>query len=276
MTSFDLSQYGDARVAVVIPARDEERTVGAAVSGALPFAHEVHVADGHSSDETAAAARQAGAVVFQDPGRGKGSAVRYSLEIVDADVIVFMDGDGSHDPRDIPRLALPVCRGEADLCVGDRFAGGSEELSISLGQLVRTIGNISMNVAINRRWDTRLADTLNGFRAIRRTAGLAVGMREDRHTIEQEMVMKMLRSGYRVMNVPAHEYPRTYGESHIRIWREWPLFVWCVAKNLLRRDLHPQAVQARESGVVGRAPAVEPIVDRAAPAVAAERASPRP
>src|SRR5262249_40875694 len=149
-----------------------------------------------------------------------------------------------HDVADIPRLASPIARGEADLCVGSRFAGGSDELSVSVGQLVRTIGNVSMNIAINRRWHVRLTDTLNGFRAVRREAALRVALVENKHTIEQEMVMKMLRFGYRVINVPTHEYSRRFGESHIHIWREWPTFVRCVAANLFRRDVR----RGRETG----------------------------
>jgi mannosyltransferase len=225
------------RIAAVILARNEERTIGDAVEGAARYADAVHVMDGHSSDATASIAARTGAVVHLDPGRGKGSAIRRSLEIVDADVLVFMDADGSHDPADIPKLVAPVATGEADLCVGSRFAGGSEELSVSVGQLVRTIGNISMNIAINKRWNIVLTDTLNGFRAIRREHALSVGLVEDTHTIEQEMVMKMLRHGYTVVNVPTHERARRFGSSHINIWKEWPKFVRCVMTNLLRRNV---------------------------------------
>jgi dolichol-phosphate mannosyltransferase len=221
---------------VVIPARNEEATIAEAVRGAKDFAWHVLVMDGHSTDRTVMRAREAGAQVLSDPGRGKGSAIRASLEAVRSEVVVFMDADGSHDPADIPKLALPVARGDVDLCVGSRFAGGSDELSVSIGQLIRTIGNISMNIAINLRWRVELTDTLNGFRAVRRTAALAVGLREDRHTIEQEMVMKLLRHGYRVTNRPTHEYSRQYGQSHINIWREWPTFVRCVIVNLFRRS----------------------------------------
>ena len=68
---------------------------------------------------------------------------------------------------------LPVVRGETDLCVGSRFAGGSDELSVGFGQLIRSNGNILMNIAINKRWNISLTDTLNGFRAIRRQAALS-------------------------------------------------------------------------------------------------------
>lgn len=230
-------EYGGQRVAAVILARNEQATIREVVEGAARLVSEVVVMDGHSTDQTAAIARAAGAIVYRDPGRGKGSAIRRSLELVNADILVFIDADGSHDPADIPKLVMPLVRREAELCVGSRFTGGSEELSLSFAQLIRTIGNILMNIAINKRWHTALTDTLNGFRAVRRDAVLAVRLTEDTHTIEQEMVMKMLRHRYRVANAPAHEYPRRFGESHINIWKEWPKFVWCVVANIARKDL---------------------------------------
>lgn len=219
-------------VVTIILAKDEELSIAEAVSGARRHCGRVVVMDGHSADLTVERARAEGAEVHADPGKGKGAAIRASLSLVQEPVVVFMDADGSHDPADIPRLAAPIVDGAVDLCVGSRFTGGSEELSITVGQLVRTIGNISMNIAINKRWGVELTDTLNGFRAVRREAALGVDLREDIHTIEQEMVMKMLRAGYRVTNIPTHEYRRSHGESHIKIWRQWPRFVWCVIKQV--------------------------------------------
>ncbi len=244
--------HDPSAVCVVIMARNEERTIAEAVRLARRWASEVIVMDGHSTDQTARLATAEGAKVFTDPGLGKGSAIRDSLGRSDTRVVVFMDADGSHDPDDIPRLAAPILSGDADLCVGSRFAGGSDELSVSFGQLIRTIGNIAMNIAINRRWRVELTDTLNGFRAARREAATAVALTENRHTIEQEMVMKFLRHGYRVMNVAAHEYPRKFGESHIRIGREWPLFVWCVVTNVAARDIVPPRFARRIPAVEGR------------------------
>ncbi len=220
---------------VVILARDEEHTIAEVVSGAMRHVQRVVVMDGHSRDGTVAAAEAAGATVFVDPGRGKGSAIRAALERLQDDIIVFMDADGSHDPDDIPRLVRPLLENRAELCVGSRFAGGSDELSATLGQLVRTIGNVSMNIAINKRFRVALTDTLNGFRAVDRRTALSLGLREDIHTIEQEMVMKMLLRGGRVVNIPTHEYARRHGASHIRIWRQWPRFCACVLRHLVAR-----------------------------------------
>jgi dolichol-phosphate mannosyltransferase len=225
--------YEKNGVTIVILARDEEHTIAEAVTNASGWCREVLVMDGCSSDGTEAAARKAGARVVKDDGRGKGAAIRQSLGLVETEFVVFMDADGSHDAHDTPKLVAPLVDGTADLCVGSRFAGGSDELSVSIAQLIRTIGNILMNIAINNRWNVELTDTLNGFRAVRRDAALRVGLKENSHTIEQEMVMKILRHGMKVVNAPTHEYKRRFGESHISIWREWPRFVWCVIENVM-------------------------------------------
>lgn len=232
--AWSMADYGVTRVAAVIPARNEAHTIAEVVRATSRFVHEVLVLDGGSTDGTGAAAQAAGARVVRDTGRGKGAAVRQSLAETSADIVVFLDADGSHDPADIPALVQPVLAHEAELCVGSRFSGGTDELSVTVGQLIRTIGNISMNIAINKRFDVELTDTLNGFRAIRRAIAQDVELVENRHTIEQEMVMKVLAHGYRVVNRPTHEYSRRFGASHIAVWREWPTFVRCVLVNIFR------------------------------------------
>ena len=215
----------------MILARNEERTIGRVVREVAAFGDEVLVMDGKSTDRTASEARAAGAAVHADPGLGKGSAVRASFPLATGEIVVLIDADGSHDPRDIPRLAAPIEKDEADVVVGSRFAGGSDELALNFAQLIRTVGNISMNIAINKRFGVGLTDTLNGFKAIRRSTALQLPLKENRHTIEQEMVIQALRRGYRVINVATHEYAREFGGSTINIWREWPIFVWCLFLN---------------------------------------------
>jgi glycosyltransferase involved in cell wall biosynthesis len=221
-------------VTVVILARNEENTIGEIVREVRPFCAEVLVMDGHSRDQTVARASAAGARVEADPGLGKGSAVRASFALARHEIIVLMDADGSHAAEDIPRLCVPIRRREADLVVGSRFTGGSDELSVNLPQLVRTIGNIAMNIAINERFGVSLTDTLNGFKAVRREVALSLDLRENRHTIEQEMVIQALRRGYRVINISTHEFSRKFGGSTINVWKEWPNFCWCLVRNLVQ------------------------------------------
>ena len=113
MESFDLRTYDDVTVAVVIPARNEEATITDAVRRAKQFAHDVLVMDGHSTDETATRAREAGARVVLDPGLGKGSAPRASLEVI---VIASARGTRGSCVRTRPLMTIVSASIPAPFC----------------------------------------------------------------------------------------------------------------------------------------------------------------
>ena len=100
-------------------------------------------------------------------------------------------------------------------------------------QFTRLIGSEIITMIINYRWNVRLTDVQNGFRALRRDVGLALGLREDRFAIEEEMVMKALQQRYRVVNVSSHEYKRRHGVSKIVLQRDWFSFIWTVIKHVV-------------------------------------------
>lgn len=220
-------------ITVVLPTLNEEATIADIVTRVRAYAAEVLVVDGHSTDRTRELAAAAGARVVLDNGCGKGAAVRQAFDEASHELIVFMDADGSHEVSDIPRLVAPLLADEADLVVGSRMTGGSDELHGDAGKFLRLIGSEIITLIINYRWGVRLTDVQNGFRAIRREVGLRLGLREDRFAIEEEMVMKALREGYRVANVSSHEYARRHGHSRIVLSRDWFSFVWCVLRHLV-------------------------------------------
>ena len=105
----------DAGVTVVIPTKNEEGLIAEIIEAARPHAAEILVVDGHSTDRTREIASAKGARVVLDGGRGKGEALRRSFVEARHDILVFIDADGSHDPKDIPLLdrADPPGRGGA-------------------------------------------------------------------------------------------------------------------------------------------------------------------
>jgi dolichol-phosphate mannosyltransferase len=231
MTTQDTAAPRRLKTCLVIPTLNEEATIGDVVRETRAFVDEVLVVDGHSTDRTRELAEAEGARAVLDPRRGKGAALRFALTETDADVVVYIDADGSHEASDIPRLVAPIQAGEADLVVGCRMTGGSDELHGDLFKFTRLIGSEILTMTINYRWNVRLTDVQNGFRAVRREVGLALGMRENRFAIEEEMVMRALRKKYRVVNVSSHEYKRRHGVSRIVLQRDWFSFVWCVFKH---------------------------------------------
>lgn len=216
----------ELRVTVVIPAKDEEGLIGEIVDQVKPYADEVLVVDGHSRDRTAEIAIAHGARVIQDNGQGKGEALRLALARAEGEIVVFIDADGSHDPKDIPAMVAPIIAGNADMVVGSRGKGGSDELHGTFEQLIRYVGSQLIMLAINYRWNVRLTDSQNGFRAIRRQVGKSLGLTSNLTTIEQEMTMKALKQGYRVGEIASHEYERRWGKSKVVVWKLWFAYIW--------------------------------------------------
>ena len=206
---------------MVLPVRNEALNVRPVLELAAPFADELLVVDGHSTDGTRDIAAEYGARVILDDGTGKGGAIRMAIREATGDILVFIDGDGSHDPHDIPALIEPIVQGAADHVSGSRMLGGSDELYTTIDQVIRLFGSEMITLSVNYTQNIRLTDCQNGFRAIRRDVAQALALREKITTIEQEMVIKSVRSGYRLGEVPTHEYVRSNGKSHFRIKDVW-------------------------------------------------------
>ena len=220
------------KISIVIPTKNEENSIKKIIEECIPYGDEVLVVDGHSRDLTRDVAREAGARVVLDHQKGKGDGLRVGLKEVKGDIVVFIDADGSHDANDIPDIIRPIIEGKADLVIGSRMRGGSDELHGDMGKFIRIIGSDIITLTINYRFGVRLTDSQNGFRAIRKDVGLKIGLKEDIFTIEQEMIMKTLKHGYKIMEIPAHEYTRKYGDSNIVVWKVAHRYIWCLIKNL--------------------------------------------
>lgn len=223
----------DPRVTVVIPARDEEGGIADIIDSVRPYAGEMLVVDGHSRDRTRDIALEHGARVVLDRGRGKGDALRLALDEAAGEIVVFIDADGSHDPRDIPAMVAPIQAGQADMVIGSRGKGGSDELHGTIEQFIRYVGSQLIMLAINYRWNVRLTDSQNGFRAIRREVGRKLGLTSNLTTIEQEMLMKALKQGYRVSEIASHEYERRWGASKVVVWKLWWAYIWSFLRNIV-------------------------------------------
>lgn len=220
-------------VSVVIAAKQEAPSLRQVIERARHFASEIIVVAGHSTDGTEIIAAQCGARVLSDGGRGKGEAMRAAIPHIRTPVTVFIDADGSHDPEDIPLLVEPILRDHADHVSGSRLRGGSSELHGGFDEFLRLTGSSFITACINWRFGCRLSESQNGFRAVRTSVLRQLDLREDSTTIEQEMIIKTLKKGLRMAEVPSHEHPRKHGHSHISVWRSGPRYVYTLVKYLL-------------------------------------------
>ncbi len=215
---------GDATVTVLISARNEAGGIAKVIAGVRPFASEILLVDGHSTDDTRRIAEEAGVAVHVDDRRGKGDAYKVGIRHARGDIIVFIDGDGSHEPNDIPALCEPILEDRADLVVASRHKGGSDEWRGDLETWLRAIGSGFLSVCINYRWKSNLTDVLNGFRAARASVAREVPLRADDFDIEQHMIVQYLKHGFRVTEVGSHESCRGWGESKLPTYRKAHLF----------------------------------------------------
>lgn len=205
------------KVSVIIPARNEVDNLPFVLRHARPYADELLVVDGHSTDGTAALAMDLGARVVFDNRRGKGDAVRVGIQEARGEILVFIDADCSHNPHDIPSLVEPIQEGIAEHVTGSRMLGGSEELHGDFAKFVRCLGSDIITLGINARYGVALTDSQNGFRALRTDVARQLDLKENITTIEQEMIIKTLALGHRVVEVPSREACRRSGESCIQV-----------------------------------------------------------
>ena len=224
-----LSKY---KISVVIPTFNEELTISKVIRDCMPYADEIIVVDGHSEDKTAQIAEDLGVKVILDNKKGKGEALRHSLNYVSGDIIVFIDADGSHNPTDIPKLIDPIIRGEADHVSGSRLIGGSSELHGGFDECFRLMGSSFIAACINWKFNVWLSESQNGFRAIKTDVIKQLGLKENITTIEQEMIIKTLKKGFRMGEVPSHEKRRVGGYSKIDLKKVWLRYVYSFIKYL--------------------------------------------
>jgi dolichol-phosphate mannosyltransferase len=219
-------------ISIVIPAKNEEKTIIEMVRAAQKYSDDVIVINGNSVDKTAEYAKSAGARVIHIPPIGKGNAICQSIQYIRNKITVFMDADGSHIPEDIPRLVKPIYEGIADHVSGSRLLGGSDELHGTFDETLRLMGSSLITACINWKFKVKLSESQNGFRAIRTDVLKKLDLKERITTIEQEMIIKTLKFGYRMAEVPTHERRRFYGESNINLRKVSFRYVYSFIKYL--------------------------------------------
>ena len=204
--------HAQQRVAVLIPTLNEEDSIGAVVR-AIPrdLVERVIVADGPSSDSTAARAAGAGADVIRVE-RGYGRACMAGVNAApEADVIVFMDGDGADDPARIAALVEPIRAGGYDFVIGSRVRGEREPGSIAWHQIAA--GRLA-GLAMRGLYGARYTD-MCAFRAIRRDRLMELGMCEMTYGWNVEMQMRAACTRLRTLEIPVKCRRRMGGASKV-------------------------------------------------------------
>jgi glycosyltransferase involved in cell wall biosynthesis len=200
------------RVSVVIPTHNEGQSIGRVLAD-LPadIVTEVLVVDSNSNDGTPEIAAKMGARVIQEPRRGYGRACLTGLAgASNPDVVVFLDGDYSDRPAELPLLLTPILEGRADITLGSRLGKHSIHGALPRHQV---FGNRLAASLIRLLYGLEISD-LGPFRAGRADVLRALALEETTYGWAVEMILKGALAGFRVVEVPVSYYPRI-GKSKI-------------------------------------------------------------
>jgi glycosyltransferase involved in cell wall biosynthesis len=206
------------RVSVLIPTLNEGKNLPYVFAGLPPELHELIVVDGHSTDETVAVARALWPEVriLMQTGRGKGNALATGFAACTGEIIVTLDGDGSTDPREIPRFVAALQHG-ADFVKGSRFAQGGASSDITF---TRKLGNRALNGLVNLLYGTSYTDLCYGYSAF--WARCLPYMRVDCDGFEVETLInvRIAKAGLVIHEVPSYERDRIHGRSNLHAVRD--------------------------------------------------------
>lgn len=203
------------RIDLIIPAYNEADSIGHVLAEVPDVVSEVVVVDNHSTDQTAAVARAAGATVLHEPNRGYGYAclkgMNYLVEKSNPPhILVFMDGDYSDYPEELPKVVAPILEGRADLVIGARHKSLREPGSMTPQQV---FGNWLATTLMRLLYGARFTD-LGPFRAIRTERLLELGMQDKTYGWTVEMQLKTLRHKLAYCEVPVR-YKKRIGVSKV-------------------------------------------------------------
>src|SRR5262249_8307666 len=223
------------RVSVVIPTRNEAAAL-VHVLADLPadLVTEVLVVDCDSTDGTPEVAARMGARVIREPRRGYGQACLTGIAHASSpDVVVFLDGDYSDRPGELPNLLAPIIECRADITIGSRLLGSRARGAMPWHA---AIGNRMAAFLINALFRQRITD-LGPFRAARANALRQVALEETTYGWAVEMILKGALQGFRVVEVPVSYYPRI-GKSKISGTLKGTLgAAWFIFSRILRYSL---------------------------------------
>lgn len=203
-----------AVVSAIIPCLDEEAAIGRVVTAVLAQnVDEVIVVDGGSRDRTVERAEVAGARVIVEPCHGYGRAIQAGIAAVrdDADILVFLDGDGSDPTEFIPALVSPIAADQAVFVLGSRVRGSREPGSLAPQQVVAArVGGLFLRAVYGARFTD-----LSPFRAIRRDELRRLGMKEQTYGWNLEMLMRVAAARVPSLEIAVGQRRRIGGVSKV-------------------------------------------------------------
>ena len=207
--------FKNQTIRVIIPALNEEKSIGKVIAAIPAWVDEVIVSDNGSTDSTAEMAEKAGAHVIEVPVKGYGEACLKAIDYIKnlpspTDIVVFIDGDFSDYPEQMDRVVFPIVTENKDLVIGSRAIGKRQKGSMTIPQRA---GNALATFLLRVLYGVQFTD-LGPFRAIRFTSLLQIGMKDRNYGWTVEMQLKAAKYKLKTHEV-AVDYKQRIGTSKV-------------------------------------------------------------
>ncbi|MGD2271371.1 MAG: glycosyltransferase family 2 protein [Desulfobacterales bacterium] len=213
------------KVSVIIPAYNEARTIGEVVKRIRELYpdFEVNVINDGSTDHTVSAAEEAGARVYSHPYNiGNGAAIKSGIRTATGDILIFIDGDGQHDPADMSKMLAYFP--EYDMVVGARLSGGQSSF-------IRAFGNKIYNWLASYVAKFPVKDLTSGYRAIKSDVARSfLYLLPNTYSYPSTLTLSVLRTGRTLAYLPINVGKRKKGSSHIRLLQDGVRFFMIITR----------------------------------------------
>ena len=220
------------KISVIVPTLDEEASIGQVLTDMpMDVVDELIVVDG-STDATAKIAQGLGAKIVLESRMGYGRALQSGIEKSVGDVLVYIDGDGSYDSRDIAKVTEAIMKGECDVVLGNRFNKG---MQIGAMPLLNRIGNHALSIFFSLFFAKRVHDSQCGLRAVRKQILERTHYNDYGMPYVTEQLIKLVKRHARVRSVPITYRPRT-GRTKLSLWTDGFKILKVILRERLRRS----------------------------------------
>ncbi len=224
------------KISIIIPAYNEASTLSVILNKVknTPLEHlekEIIVIDNNSKDNTFEIAKNTpGVIVYKETVKGKGAAVKCGFRHATGDILLIQDADLEYEPNDYTQVIQPILDGKTEITNGVRIEGRLRESNkISIG-LLGWLGNHTITITTNLLYGNNAGEYEGCYKALTKRLYESVEVNTNDFDFDNELLCKLMKKGYKPIDVPIHYYPRGYAEGKKINWRHGFKILWTIIK----------------------------------------------